>query len=93
MLDESIRTHETRNINNSRACGKLKSDKKTSHVNKIQRVSNFLTPIILTTKIDLITNFDVEYMHILNPKYIDNYYIYKSNYIYSYHIFKVYLSH
>ena len=54
MLDELIRTHETININNLRACGKVNSDKKTSHVNKTQRVSDFLTPLILTTKIDLI---------------------------------------
>ena len=71
------------NRNNSKVRGIENSDQKNSHDKQIQTVLSLLTLLLLTTKINLTTNFDIEYINILNLNYLNYKYLNKIYCMYS----------
>ena len=87
-LVHELRTSQgLKNKNDSQAWNTRNSDKKISYVNHIQRVLILLILLLLKMKIDLTTTFDIEYLHILNPKYTNYSYVNKPHFLHSYHLF------
>ena len=80
-------THEPKKKITHRHMTKEIATKQISHLNQIRRILSFLIILFLTMKIEPRTNFDVEYLHILNFNHLNYSYPYKPHCICSYRIF------
>ena len=71
LVDNLRRISKPENINNFWTHDTGSIDKKNSHWNQIQKVLSFLTLLIFKMKINPATNFDTDYLHILNLNHIN----------------------